>query len=62
MIIERWRQIESLFHAAYEKPAEERERFLDEACGSDQTLRREVESLLAWLPRVGRIPNTGGLC
>jgi eukaryotic-like serine/threonine-protein kinase len=47
MVINRWRQIESLFHAAYEKPAGERARFLDEACGSDQTLRSEVESLLA---------------
>jgi TolB-like protein len=47
MVIERWRQIESLFHTAHEKTAEERARFLDEACGSDQTLRGEVESLLA---------------
>ena len=47
MLIERWRQVESLFHAAHEKTAEDRVRFLDEACGSDQTLRREVESLLA---------------
>jgi TolB-like protein/Flp pilus assembly protein TadD len=47
MVIERWRQIESLFHGAREKTAMERERFLDEACGSDQALRHEVESLLA---------------
>jgi len=47
MVIERWRHVESLFHAAHEKTTEERARFLDEACGSDQTLRREVESLLA---------------
>jgi TolB-like protein/Flp pilus assembly protein TadD/predicted Ser/Thr protein kinase len=47
MVIERWRQIESLFHAAHEKTAEERTRFLDETCSSDQALRREVESLLA---------------
>jgi TolB-like protein/Flp pilus assembly protein TadD/predicted Ser/Thr protein kinase len=47
MAIERWRQIEHLFHAAHEKTAEERTRFLDETCSSDPTLRREVESLLA---------------
>jgi len=47
MVIERWRQIESVFHAAHEKSAEERARFLDETCSSDQALRREVESLLA---------------
>ena len=47
MRIERWRQVESLFHTAHAKAAEERARFLDEACSSDQTLRHEVESLLA---------------
>lgn len=47
MVAERWRQIESLFHAAHEKTAEERARFLDETCSADLTLRREVESLLA---------------
>jgi TolB-like protein/Flp pilus assembly protein TadD len=47
MAIERWLQIERLFLAAHEKTAEERARFLDETCSSDQTLRREVESLLA---------------
>ena len=47
MVLERWRQIESLFHAASEKTSEDRSRFLDEMCNSDQMLRREVESLLA---------------
>ncbi|HET8549336.1 MAG TPA: protein kinase, partial [Bryobacteraceae bacterium] len=47
MVVERWRQIESLFHAAREKPAEERARFLEEACSTDQKLRQDVESLLA---------------
>ena len=47
MVLERWRQIESLFHAASEKTGEERSRFLDETCSSDPMLRREVESLLA---------------
>jgi hypothetical protein len=47
MVIKRWHQIESLFHSAREKTAEERARFLDDACSTDQTLRREVESLLA---------------
>jgi serine/threonine protein kinase/TolB-like protein/tetratricopeptide (TPR) repeat protein len=47
MVIERWRKIESLFHAVQEMTAEERARFLDEACGSDHVVRREVDSLLA---------------
>ncbi len=47
MLIDRWPQIERLYHAAREKAPEERARFLDETCSGDQTLRREVESLLA---------------
>jgi hypothetical protein len=43
MVIERQPRVQSLFHAAYERKAEERAPFLDEACGSDQTLRSEVE-------------------
>ncbi len=48
MSAERWRQIESVFNTAHEKTAGERTRNLDEACGGDQSLRREVESLLAF--------------
>src|SRR5215467_1741798 len=40
-------RIESLYHAARLRPAEERSAFLAEACGGDEALRREVESLLA---------------
>ncbi|MBL8291682.1 MAG: serine/threonine-protein kinase, partial [Bryobacterales bacterium] len=44
---ERWRQIESVLSAALERTPGERDAFLSEACGDDQELRREVESLLA---------------
>src|SRR5262245_48926120 len=44
---ERWRQIESLYYAALEREAIEREAFLAEACAGDEDLRLEVESLLA---------------
>jgi len=47
MLAERWRRVETLFHEALEKSAEERAGFLDEICSSDPGLRREVESLLA---------------
>ncbi len=47
MLIERWHQIETLFHAAHRETADARIRFLDEACSSDPALRRELESLLA---------------
>jgi serine/threonine protein kinase len=48
MLAERWRRIESLFHEALGRSAEERASFLDDACSSDTALRREVESLLAY--------------
>jgi eukaryotic-like serine/threonine-protein kinase len=47
---ERWRVVESLFDAALQRPPVERERYLREACGADQDLYREVESLLANSP------------
>jgi TolB-like protein/Tfp pilus assembly protein PilF len=45
---ERWEQIEKLYHTALEKEAGLRSLFLDEACAGDDSLRREVESLLAY--------------
>jgi serine/threonine protein kinase/Tol biopolymer transport system component len=47
MNTDRWRRIEALYHEAYARPASERATFLDEVCGGDGPLRREVESLLA---------------
>jgi len=47
MTPDRWRQVESLCHAALEQPAEDRRRFLARACQDDEALRHEVESLLA---------------
>ncbi len=44
---ERWLKVEKLYHAARERPAGERERFLMNACAGDESLRRELESLLA---------------
>jgi serine/threonine protein kinase/tetratricopeptide (TPR) repeat protein len=45
---ERWQQIEELYHAVLKRQPDERGRFLREACSSDEELRREVESLLAY--------------
>src|SRR6266508_106842 len=47
MELDRWKQIERLYHAALECEAEAREAFLDEACAGDEDLRREVAGLLA---------------
>ena len=43
---ERWREIEQIYHAALERKPSQRATFLNEACGGDEALRREVESLL----------------
>jgi eukaryotic-like serine/threonine-protein kinase len=43
----RWQQVEELFHRAAELPPAERPSFLAGACGGDEKLRRDVESLLA---------------
>jgi eukaryotic-like serine/threonine-protein kinase len=45
---ERWREIERLYYAALERDAAARGAFLHEACGGDEGLRREVESLLVY--------------
>ncbi len=42
----RWTQVDSLLQAALERPAEERDSFLRQACAGDETLEREVRSLL----------------
>ena len=46
MLTDRWHEIESLYHSARERKPGERRAFLESACGSDEALRREVESLL----------------
>ena len=47
MTPERWAQIEGLFHRAAECAPEHRAAVLNEACGNDPELRREVEALLS---------------
>ena len=46
MTPERWQQIDRLFHSALECDGEQREAFLTNACKGDESLRREVVSLL----------------
>src|SRR6185295_6555174 len=46
MTSERWAQIEALYHAARTRPSDQRASFLTDRCGVDESLRREVESLL----------------
>jgi serine/threonine-protein kinase len=46
MNAERWQQINDLFHSAAELAPQERAAFLEEACRGDESLCREVKSLL----------------
>lgn len=45
---ERYTRVKELFAATRKRPAEDREVFLERACGGDVELRREVLSLLAY--------------
>ena len=44
---ELWRRAEDLFHATLERSPEDRRAFLDEACGEEAELRRQVEMLVS---------------
>ena len=44
---ERWAQVDQLFHDALGRKPEDRAAFLDDACAGDQSLRQQVEALLA---------------
>jgi serine/threonine protein kinase len=48
MTPERWQQIEQLFHAGLECDPAQRDEFLASRCVDDDSLRREVESLIAF--------------
>ena len=43
----RWQRIQELFHAAIDLRGESRAKFLDQACGDDAELRRELDAVLA---------------
>jgi Tol biopolymer transport system component len=47
MTPERWSEVERLYHAAAARELVERSAFLTDACGEDDALREDVESLLA---------------
>jgi serine/threonine protein kinase len=46
----RWKQIESVYQSALGRDEGQRAAFLNQVCGGDEELRREVESLLAHDP------------
>lgn len=46
MNLEKWAKVKEIFGAAVELPREEREKFIKDNCGADETLLFEVRSLL----------------
>ena len=56
MDLDRWQEIKRLYHQAREREPGEREAFLNEACGDDETLLRARQACSVGLfpGRVGR--------
>ena len=61
MELERWRQVEHLYHAALELEERERVAFLDTACAGDPALRDEVGSLLTYDKRAEHFMEAAAL-
>jgi serine/threonine protein kinase len=55
MNTERWKQIDALFEAALERGPGERATFLEHACAGDETLRKQLEALLASEAQTGNL-------
>jgi len=58
---ERWQRIERLYHAALEVEESRRPAFLQDACGIDEALRREVEVLLSREKQAEKFMDTPAL-
>ena len=58
---EGFQQIEALYHAALRLPSGERVEFLAQACGGNQVLRQEIESLLKAHDRAGNFIESPAL-
>jgi serine/threonine protein kinase len=58
---ERWKEIERLFNAALELEPARRAAFLNEACAGDDSLRAEVESLLAHGTQSGGVMESSAM-
>ncbi len=51
---ERWKQVDDILQSVMDCPPEERDAFLRQACAGDETLEREVRSLLTSDKKAGR--------
>ena len=61
MTPERWQQIDKLLDEALDRPPEGRQAFLEQACGGDEDLRRQVEALLVAHRKAGSFVETPAL-
>jgi eukaryotic-like serine/threonine-protein kinase len=61
MTPERYQKVGHLYRAALELVPEKRTAFLTEACGGDETLREEVESLLGYAAQRGGLVDQPAL-
>ena len=58
MDAERWQKIERIFHAVLQAEPDHRAKILGDSCAGDDSLRREVESLLAHHANAGNFIET----
>ena len=55
---QQFNRVSEIYHAALDRPPDQRAAFLDEACAGDPELRSEVQSLLAADAEAGRFLTT----
>ncbi|MBZ5607940.1 MAG: protein kinase [Acidobacteriia bacterium] len=61
MNTQRWQQIKEVLYAAVELAPDQRENYLDQVCGGDLPLRREVEALIEANDQAGEFLETPAL-
>src|SRR5918998_3490728 len=54
----RWQQIKEVFHLALEREPQQRAAFLAEACGGDEAMRRDIDSLIEAHEKEGSFIDT----
>src|ERR1022692_2658944 len=59
---ERWKQVNEVLQSALDRAPEERDAFLRSACAGDETLEREVRSLLTSDERAGKFLEAPAIC
>jgi len=50
---QQWQQVDNLLHLVLDRPPEDRDAFLRQACAGDEALEREVRSLLTSQEQAG---------